>query len=671
MEDDDPSYLQPGSLRTEEPPPYSPMWSEGSMSQQSTHYTGYTGHTPVKRKHSGGSGAGSRGSGRSRGSRGSRSSRHDGVDDSDEVDNPQDRRGSYDTSRDTLGTTSLYEEGGGALSLYDSTIGDDDEEQKRAYNDEEYTEAEDGYSGYDGQGIVSVRGDYDDEQTEQTHDDRTRETRYSDDYDRRSHHYDHYGDNSRSPSRRDFSFRSRGDQSRVSGRSQDESKRYRGGRIYNDRLGHGRDSDRSEIDHAYAYPPRRVNSQHSRRRAPRDPSEMGDAAIPIPRRNTRIPGGPMHQPPLRPADPVSTAAESTIASTASALTFDTRTRSTWQTSVASVDDDSRRAPPPPRQIDVPSPEGNRSRVVISNMPWGRKGSSANSAREPRWDDERHRSHSPGRRDGARREFNRSARTEGHDYRKRSSSRRRDRGRESFEGQVPLGRSREDDDRAQKRRGESANNARKPERDGDRVRRDDGRKRRGDDARDAGGRRRSRSLGGRDYDRRARRDLRQRSDATVSSWRSIRHDVDDRGFCLHHPRVRLMRERSDGDWQTVRKKCPECIREDCPSMLGLDRDEDGDDDASRMGEHNRRRRAQQARGADPPHDHSFQTKTSNGAGHSSSAGGSSLLDEESGRFGSDSSLGVAFADIGITLQTPEELEEEESTNRFKRRLAARA
>lgn len=656
------------------------------MSQQSTHYTG---RTPVERKLSGGStssaGAGSRasGSGRSKGSKGSRrsrSSRHDGVDDSDQVENPQDdRRGSYETSRDidTLGTTSLYEEGG---AFYDSTIGDigdDGEEQKRAYNDEEDTGVEDGHSGYDGQGVISVRGDYDDEQT---HDDKTRDSDY---FDRRSHQYHHYGDNSRSPNRRDrrdFSFRSRGDQSRGNGASQNE--RYRGGHACSDRLGQGRDSDRSEAHHAH---PRRSDSQHSRRRAPRDPSEMGDDAIPITRRNTRIPGGPMYQPQLRPVDPVSAAAESTIASTASTLTFDTRTRSTSQTSLSSVDDNSRRAKPPPRQIDVPDPDGNRSRVVISNMPWGRKESSANSARESKWDDERHRSHSPGRRDGARREFDRSARTEGRDYSKRSGSRhssrsrRRVRDRESFEEQVPMGRSREDDDRAQKRRGKSANGASRPERDGSRARRDDGRTRRGDDAksrraanaRDAGGRRRSRSLGGRDYDRRARRDLRQRSDATVSSWRSIRYDVDDRGFCLHHPRVRLMRERADGDWRTVRKKCPECIREDCPSMLGFGRDEDSGDDESRMGEYPRRR-VQQVRGADPPHDRSFQAVTSSGARHSSSAGGGSLLDdEESGRFGSDSSLGVAFADIGMTLQTPEELEEEESTNRFKRRLAARA
>ena len=586
------------------------------MSQQSTHYTG---RTPVKRKLSGGgsaSSAGSRRSGRSKGSRRSRSSRHDGVDDSDEVENPG-RRGSYDTTRDTLGTTSLYDEGG---AFYDSTIGDDGGKQKRSHNDEEDTGVEDCHSGNDSQGIIVVRGGFDDEQT---HDDKTGD---SDDYDRSQRHHS-YGDNNRSPNRRDFSFRSQGDRARSNSESQD--KRFHGGHTYNDRL--GRDSDRSETHHAHS--PRRSNSQHSRRRAPRDPSEMGDAAIPIPRRNTKIPGGPVHEPKLRAVDAFYAAAESTIASTASTLTFDTRTRSTWQTSLSSVDDNGRRAKPPPRHIDVPDPDGNRSRVVISNMPWGRKESSVNSAREPKWDNERHRSHSPGRRGGTRGEFNRSARTEGRDYCKRSSSRNsnrirhRDWGRESFEEHVPMGGSREDDDRAQKRQGKSANSSRRPERGGSRARRDDGRARRGDydksrrpaDTRGAGGRR-SRTLGGRDYDRRARRDLRQRSDATVSSWRSIRYDVDDRGFCLHHPRVRLMRERAEGDWRTVRKKCPECIREDCPSMLGFDRDEDSGDEESRMGEYNQRRSVQQVRGADPPHDHSFQAVTSSRARHSSSAGG---------------------------------------------------
>jgi hypothetical protein len=55
--------------------------------------------------------------------------------------------------------------------------------------------------------------------------------------------------------------------------------------------------------------------------------------------------------------------------------------------------------------------------------------------------------------------------------------------------------------------------------------------------------------------------------------SVRHDVNDEGYCAHHPEIQLQRRRegkSDNgqdDWVVVRKKCPECILEDCPAMLG--------------------------------------------------------------------------------------------------------
>lgn len=51
--------------------------------------------------------------------------------------------------------------------------------------------------------------------------------------------------------------------------------------------------------------------------------------------------------------------------------------------------------------------------------------------------------------------------------------------------------------------------------------------------------------------------------------SVRHDVDDNGYCSHHPEIQLYRRRTDdsGDWVVVRKKCPSCISKDCPNMLG--------------------------------------------------------------------------------------------------------
>lgn len=51
------------------------------------------------------------------------------------------------------------------------------------------------------------------------------------------------------------------------------------------------------------------------------------------------------------------------------------------------------------------------------------------------------------------------------------------------------------------------------------------------------------------------------------WRSVRYDVDVNGYCVHHPHIQLKRLKENGDWVVVRKKCPECIMEDCPAMLG--------------------------------------------------------------------------------------------------------
>eukprot|EP00581_Thalassiosira_minuscula_P018214 CAMPEP_0183715834 /NCGR_PEP_ID=MMETSP0737-20130205/9926_1 /TAXON_ID=385413 /ORGANISM="Thalassiosira miniscula, Strain CCMP1093" /LENGTH=661 /DNA_ID=CAMNT_0025944995 /DNA_START=100 /DNA_END=2085 /DNA_ORIENTATION=- len=52
-----------------------------------------------------------------------------------------------------------------------------------------------------------------------------------------------------------------------------------------------------------------------------------------------------------------------------------------------------------------------------------------------------------------------------------------------------------------------------------------------------------------------------------AWRNVRYDVDENGYCVHHPEIQLKRLNDGGDWVTVRKKCPECIKEDCPAMMG--------------------------------------------------------------------------------------------------------
>ena len=52
-------------------------------------------------------------------------------------------------------------------------------------------------------------------------------------------------------------------------------------------------------------------------------------------------------------------------------------------------------------------------------------------------------------------------------------------------------------------------------------------------------------------------------------RLVRYDVDDNGYCAHHAEIQLKKQTDDGYWAIVRKKCPECIKEDCPAMLGGD------------------------------------------------------------------------------------------------------
>ncbi|KAL9190999.1 hypothetical protein ACHAXT_000705 [Thalassiosira profunda] len=141
----------------------------------------------------------------------------------------------------------------------------------------------------------------------------------------------------------------------------------------------------------------------------------------------------------------------------------------------------------------------------------------------------------------------------------------------------------------------------------------------------------------------------KSHSTHSSWRSVRHDVDEEGYCAHHPDVRLMKLKRDGDWRVLRKKCPECIREDCPAMLGHS------DDRSQESRSEQRRKKHHVSSSDIYH-----VSERGDFDAAPSASSSVALD----------SMG-AFAELGLTFQTPEEVEEEEATHRLKRRLAARA
>lgn len=51
--------------------------------------------------------------------------------------------------------------------------------------------------------------------------------------------------------------------------------------------------------------------------------------------------------------------------------------------------------------------------------------------------------------------------------------------------------------------------------------------------------------------------------------SVRYDVDEKtGYCVHHPTIQLKKwNQEDEEWVIVRKKCPMCIQEDCPAMMG--------------------------------------------------------------------------------------------------------
>lgn len=127
----------------------------------------------------------------------------------------------------------------------------------------------------------------------------------------------------------------------------------------------------------------------------------------------------------------------------------------------------------------------------------------------------------------------------------------------------------------------------------------------------------------------------RSSKSTYSRSSVRHDVDDDGYCMHHPEIELMRLKSDGFWSTVRKKCPECIYEDCPSLLG-DIGVDEKDDETYADDDNHR----------------------SAATNDESAAARAIL---------NSTRLFSFHNI----MSPEDIEKEEELRRLKRRLAARA
>ena len=116
-------------------------------------------------------------------------------------------------------------------------------------------------------------------------------------------------------------------------------------------------------------------------------------------------------------------------------------------------------------------------------------------------------------------------------------------------------------------------------------------------------------------------------ASVRSYSThgSRRDIDEEGYCMHHPNVRLMKLRNDDTWRVLRKRCPECLND-------------------------RRGR---------PRSYSGSAKDNQTTLSSDSVDSSSVPSFD------------PFNGMGFTFQMPEEREAEEATNRLKRRLAARA
>ena len=125
--------------------------------------------------------------------------------------------------------------------------------------------------------------------------------------------------------------------------------------------------------------------------------------------------------------------------------------------------------------------------------------------------------------------------------------------------------------------------------------------------------------------------------SYSTQGSVRRDIDDEGYCLHHPDIQLMKLRRDDTWRVLRKRCPECLKD--------------------ISSNDRR--------------HGFQDRSNRPRSYSGSANTHHTpLESDSVDTTSSPSLDP-FNGMGLKFQTPEEREAEEATNRLKRRLAARA
>jgi len=144
----------------------------------------------------------------------------------------------------------------------------------------------------------------------------------------------------------------------------------------------------------------------------------------------------------------------------------------------------------------------------------------------------------------------------------------------------------------------------------------------------------------------------------SSKRS-RYDVDDDGYCVYHPNVQLMKLRYDDNgqdsyWRTVRKRCPDCIADyyEDEEDRSYDDDRSYEDTRSYNDDNNNNNRENRPR-----------RHLTHSSSYHSSMGASTTLSTIDPFWLGDMNM--------ISFTSPEQMEEEEDTNRLKRRLAARA
>ena len=137
-----------------------------------------------------------------------------------------------------------------------------------------------------------------------------------------------------------------------------------------------------------------------------------------------------------------------------------------------------------------------------------------------------------------------------------------------------------------------------------------------------------------------------------------HNIDDEGYCQYHPDIRLMKLRQDGRWRVLRKKCQKCSS---ASSRCISNSRGGNlaRSSSRSSHHRSRRIAYDH------YDNDYDDDDSR------SYTDSTTMEVESAATSSSPTESMSFLDLGMSLQTPEEMEAEEATNRLKRRLAARA